>query len=104
MVCGRFQLSWMKNNKKFIVVLGVFLRFAGIGILLVSKVEIDGLEAMLVNESLSVEEVWRFEGALQWWRKTYVTVTLPVSVFLLISGIATLMSQFLLSVLEDMDA
>ncbi|MQY61891.1 hypothetical protein GH146_01220 [archaeon] len=53
-------MSWMKNNKKFIVVLGVFLLFAGIGILLVSKVEIDGLEAMLVNESLSVEEVWRF--------------------------------------------
>ena len=97
-------MNWMKNNKKFTVGLGVVLVFAGIGVFLVSNFEINGLEAMLANESLSVEEVWRFEGALQWWRKTYVTVTLPVSVFLLISGIATLMSQFLLSVLEDMDA
>ena len=90
-------MNWMKNNKKFTVGLGVVLVFAGIGVFLVSNFEINGLEAMLANESLSVEEVWRFEGALQWWRKTYFTVTLPVTVFLTLSGIASILSQQLFS-------
>jgi len=91
----------MKHAKNILVVLGVFLISAGIGVVFVSNFEITSLETMLENENLSAEEIWAFEGAIQWWRQSYFTLIVPVSAVLLLGGIATVMSVFLLSVLRD---
>ncbi|PVX24438.1 MAG: hypothetical protein CW716_10085 [Candidatus Bathyarchaeum sp.] len=96
-------MSWIRNNNKIIVAIGVFLICAGIGVILVNQSEIDGLEETLTNETLSAEEVWRFEGALEWWRATYFDVTIPLSTFLTLSGLALVVSSALISVLKDMD-
>ena len=96
-------MSWIRNNNKFLVAIGVFLVCAGIGVILVTQFEIDGLENTLATESLNEEEIWRFEGALQWWRTTYFDVAIPVSTILTLSGIALALSSVLASMLKDMD-
>ncbi|MCW4034779.1 MAG: hypothetical protein NWF03_05385 [Candidatus Bathyarchaeota archaeon] len=96
-------MSWIRNNNKILVAVGVFLVCAGIGVILITQSEIDGLEEALTNETLTPEEIWRFEGALQWWRTTYFDITIPVSTILTLSGIALALSSVLASVLKDMD-
>jgi len=95
-------LQWLKKNKAIITLLGVFLIFAGIFVFIVTTFEINGLEEILANENLSIDEAWRFEGALRWWRNTYFTVMLPVVAILMISGLATLMGQVIFFVFGDM--
>ena len=48
---------------------------------------------MLANTNLSGEEVWRFEGTLQWWRNTYMGVIIPVTIFSIIVGVAIIVIQ-----------
>jgi len=96
-------LSWIRNNNKILVAIGVFLVCAGIAVILITQFEIDGLEEALTDETLTQEEIWRFEGALQWWRTTYFDVTIPVSTILTLSGIALALSSVLAKVLTEMD-
>lgn len=96
-------MRWIRNNNKIIVAIGVFLLCSGIGVILVTQSEIDGLENTLANESLTDEEIWRFEGALQWWRATYFDVAIPLSTILTLTGVAFVLSSVLVSVIKDMD-
>jgi signal peptidase len=46
-----------------------------------------GLEQALANPNLPLNEVWRYEGSLQWWRSTYIAVVLPAKVILITAGL-----------------
>jgi len=66
----------------------------------VSIVEIKGNELLLSNAQtigLSIEEIWSYEGALQWWQNAYLTVILPATIILIISGITVIFYPNLLS-------
>ena len=51
---------------------------------------------MLSIQNLSIE-VWRYEGALQWWKNIYVTAIIPKTVVLIVLGTTTMLIQQLLS-------
>ena len=66
----------------------------------VSIIEIKGNELLLSNAQtigLSIEEIWGYEGALQWWQNAYWTVILPTTIILIISGITVILYPNLLS-------
>jgi len=92
-------MNWMKNQKKLnlAVLMGLVLIIAALSIWFVSIIEIKGKEIILATQDLRLEEVWRYEGALQWWKNAYVTTIFPATAILTISGIVTMLSPQLLS-------
>ena len=87
-------MNWIKKPKKTNLTkwIGLLLITAALIIWLHSIIEIKSNEIMLANQNLSIEEVWAYEGALQWWKNAYVTAILPTTGILTISGIATLIT------------
>ena len=87
-------MNWMKKPKKInlTVWIGVLLITVAFSIWLYSIIEIQSNEIMLATQDLGVEEVWLYEGALQWWKNAYWTAILPTWGILTISGIATILS------------
>ena len=81
-------MSRMKKHKKsnLTVWVGLLLIIAALTIWLFSFIELKSNEIMLTTQ-LSIEEVWLYEGALQWWENAYVTVVLPTIGILTIFGI-----------------
>jgi hypothetical protein len=70
---------------------------------IVSIIEIKGKELLLLNAQtieLSIEEIWSYEGALEWWQNTYWTVILPTTIILIISGITIMIYPNILSFAE----
>ena len=51
---------------------------------------------MLATQNLSIEELWFYEGALQWWQNTFTTTILPTTQILTTTGIATILTSQLL--------
>ena len=92
---GAEHMNWIKNHKKLnlTVWVGLLLIIAALSIWLYSIIELKGNEIMLTTQNLSIEEVWRYEGALQWWKNAYTTAIIPATAILTISGIATILSQ-----------
>ena len=79
-------------NKLFLYV-GLLLIIIAIITSVVSIIEIKGKELLLSNAQtigLSIEEIWSYEGALQWWQNAYWAVILPITIILIISGLISL--------------
>lgn len=75
---------------------GVLLLAAALIILVLSLIEIKSNEIMLATQNLSIEEVWLYEGALQWWQNIFTTTILPTTQILTTTGIATILTSQLL--------
>jgi len=92
-------MNWIKNHKKLnlTVWIGLLLIISALSIWIYSIIELKSNEIMLTTQNLSIEEVWRYEGALQWWKNVYVTAILPTTAVLILSGTVTLLSQQLFS-------
>jgi hypothetical protein len=58
----------------------------GVGLWLFAELNMKAREQTLNDTSLSVEERWRVEGSLQWWRDFSVTLY-PLEAVLLIGGL-----------------
>lgn len=76
---------------------GLLLIFSALSICLISIIELVSNEVML-TQNLSMEEVWRYEGALKWWKVVYNTTILPATAILMVSGILTILRPKLLSI------
>jgi hypothetical protein len=94
------QIIWLgggiggmeKHKKNYAVWFGLLLIAAALIIWLCSIIEIKSDEIMLTTQNLSMEEVWRYEGALQWWENAYFTAVLPAAGILTISGLGLMSS------------
>ena len=94
-------MNWKQKyyNYKILRYFGVFLLTFSIIIWTLSIIEIIGNEIMLSNAQtygLTIEEIWRYEGANQWWKNSYGTVILPATLILALSGITVILSPRLL--------
>jgi len=75
--------SYVKRNRFKIALLTVVsLIIIGFSLLFISNMVIDGYEQLLGASDLTLEETWRYEGALQWWKIASVTVSHPLAVIL----------------------
>lgn len=94
-------MSGMEKHKKtnLTVWVGLLLIIAALTIWFFSFIELKSNEIMLTTQ-LSIEEVWRYEGALQWWKNAYVTVVLPTIGILTISGIGLVSSARILDFVQ----
>ena len=98
-------MNWIKNHKNInlSVWIGLALIVAALSIWLLSIIELTSNEIML-TENLPIEEVWRYEGALNWWKATYNTAIIPTTVILVISGMLSITSQHLISIVTQKDS
>ena len=87
-------MNWINYHKRVNLrsAIGLFLIIVAMSIWLYSLIELKTNEIMLTTQ-LTIEEVWRYEGALQWWKNVYSTAIIPATVILISSGIAVLLSQ-----------
>ena len=97
-------MSWMKNQKNHLLKwIGLILIIAALSIWIYSITELKSNEIMLTTQNLSIEEVWQYEGALQWWNNTYTTTIIPLTAILTTLGVATLLRKRLLDTLAKKD-
>lgn len=87
MDCDINNMKWVEKEGKnnFPLWIGLSLLVIAFSIWLYSILEIQSNEIML-DQYLSVEEVWMYEGALSWWRNFYGAVILPIIGILSITG------------------
>ena len=77
--------SYVKRNRFKIAFLTVVsLIIIGFSLLFIPNIVINEYQQMLVASDLTLEETWRYEGALQWWRIASVKVFSPLAWFLVI--------------------
>ncbi|MGD9131213.1 MAG: hypothetical protein PVH73_06525 [Candidatus Bathyarchaeota archaeon] len=94
MKCSQ-HLNWVNYSKIFnLTRIGLLLVVVAGSIWLCSVIELKSNEIML-TQNLGIEEVWLYEGALQWWRNFYTTAIIPATAVLALSGIALLLLQHL---------
>lgn len=87
-------MSWMKNHKNDLPKwIGITLIIVALSIWIYSITELKSNEIMLATQNLGVEEVWQYEGALQWWKNTYTTTIIPITAILVTLGVATLLRK-----------
>ena len=87
-----FALTNMKkiNRFKLSAFVALLLLIAGFGILLYTSSAINGYTQLLLDSSkLTLEEMWSYEGALQWWSNTYATI-FPITLTMITAGLVTL--------------
>ena len=77
------------KTKLHIILAAIFLITALI-LWLYSTAVIFGHEQTLATPNLPIEEVWRYEGSLEWWRNTYATTIIPSTAILIAAALATL--------------
>ena len=90
-------LNWIKNYRKlnFTFKIGLVLVISAIAIWAFSILELQSHELILTNQNLDLEEIWKAEGALVWWKKIYSTMIIPVTLILTLSGTATILSSMI---------
>jgi hypothetical protein len=82
-----------RENLVFLIV--VLLLVIGVSLSLISNSVIAGYEQRLDASDLTLEEMWVYEGVLQWWRLSYATLFLPLSVILVtVGGLLFVVSVF----------
>jgi hypothetical protein len=93
-----------RNRFRFAAVMGVLFLVFGFSLLGYSISAIQEREQLLNSADLTPEEMWHYEGSLSWWRNSYVTVFLPLTVVFVALGAVGLVSQPLLTRLHHKSA
>ena len=98
-------MNWIKDSIKFdlSMKIGIFLLIVASAVWVVSIIELVGNEVML-TQKLPIEEIWRFEGALNWWQTIYSTIIIPTTIILVLSGLLSMASQQIFVRLTQKDA
>ena len=81
--------------------IGLSIIIAATSIWICSIIEIISNEFML-TQNLPIKEVWRIEGALQWWKNAYWTTILPTWGILTLSGTAIISNQKLIRLAQTL--
>lgn len=85
-----------KNHSRVTAITGIFLVVLGVSLLGYSNFAIQEREQLLTTADLTPDELWRYEGSLNWWRTTYATVFFPLTIVFVALGALVLCSrQFL---------
>jgi len=67
-------------------------------------IEIQSNEVMIAHAqecSLTIEEIWAYEGSLKWWKNVYVTTIIPLIGILTTSGIVVIVTPSLLQLKQN---
>ena len=67
-------------------------------------IEIQSKEVMIAHAqecSLTIEEIWAYEGSLKWWKNVYVTTIIPLIGILTTSGIVVIVTPSLLQLKQN---
>ena len=89
-------MNWINYKKINLTRIGLLLIIVAMSIWIIAIIELVSNEVML-TKNLSIEEVWLYEGALQWWKNFYTAAIIPATAVLSLSGIALLLRQHLTS-------
>jgi len=81
-------------------IIGPTLISLGVFFFIYSNTVIIGHEQILSSPNIPIEEFWRYEGSLIWWRNWYVFVFLPSSAILTITGIIISITPIILHKLK----
>jgi hypothetical protein len=86
--------SLIKRNRfRVAAVMGIMFLVIGVSLLGYSLSAIQEREQLLNSADLTPDEVWQYEGSLSWWRNSYATVFLPLTVVFVALGAVGLVSQ-----------
>ena len=88
-------MNGAEKKNHYTLWIGLSLIIAAICIWICSIIEIMSNEFML-TQNLPIKEIWRIEGALQWWKNAYWTTILPMWGILTLSGTAIISNQQLI--------
>jgi len=94
------EMYALKNLKKInrfrlTVLTAILLLIAGFSIWFYTTSVIQGYTQLLDSSKLTAEEMWSYEGSLQWWRTTYTTTIFPLTAVMITGGIITLLGPTL---------
>ena len=82
-----------KNRFRLAAIMGVLFLVVGVSLLGYSLSAIQEREQLLNSADLTPDEMWQYEGSLSWWRNSYVTLFLPLTVVFMALGVVGLVSQ-----------
>ena len=74
----------------FVSLVGVGIVWLAFSLWAYSFYQIHYNESILSTQSLSIEEEWKAQGALQWWNTFFTTTILPLSLILALVGLVIL--------------
>ena len=72
---------------KTILVIGIVFTVAGVGLWIFTGFNVLMREQTLGDANLSLEERWRIEGSLQWWRDSSARLLYPLAAVLFFAGL-----------------
>lgn len=75
---------------------GIVFLIIGVGLWLCTSSIIKGHEQMLNHQNLSQQDRWRYEGSLEWWRGTSMTLYYPLAAILIAIGFVAILLLLLL--------
>lgn len=82
--------SKIKLSGKTLLVIGLIIAVTGVVLFGLTWFNVLTREQTLGDANLSVEERWRIEGSLQWWRDFGVRLSYPLAAALSIGGLAVM--------------
>lgn len=77
------------NRRKFAALTAILLLITGFSILLYTTSAIQSYAQLLDSSELTMEEMWSYEGSLQWWSNTYTTI-FSITLTMIAVGLVTL--------------
>ena len=91
-------MKWKKNHRiqKITLLIGLTLIISALSIWGYSIIELNTNQSILMNQNSTMEQIWKAEGALQWWTNFYPTTAISVTAVLTLSGIAIILSPKLI--------
>ena len=93
-----FTLNLNKINRFRLT--AILLLIGGFSTLLYTVSSIQGYNQVLGSSQLTAEEMWSYEGALQWWQSAY-TAILPLTAIMITAGLVTLMGPTILTRIQQ---
>jgi hypothetical protein len=97
-------LTHLKKLSNFKVLSAVLLLITGFSIWLYAAAAIQGYTNLLNSLTLSMEEVWSYEGSLTWWTTTYTTTIIPLVTVMITAGVLTLLTPIVFERIQQKTA
>lgn len=78
------------NRHQLTILTAVLLLIVGFSIWLYASSVIQGQTQLLNSSNLTQEEIWSYEGSLQWWRTINATTITPLATIMITVGFVSL--------------
>jgi len=89
------------NQPNLTKIVGLILIISAISFWAYSSIELKGYEVLITNPKLAIDQVNSAQVALSWWENFYSTIVNPVTIILILSGIATILVPQLLPIYKQ---